>query len=528
MKVYEISYFKKKYPILYKFLSKFIPLSSVFLVLFVLFTWYFSIHYPNTIFFYVLFFIIIVLYFWWLIRWFEYIILLFVWYTRYKSYQRLNIENIFNNKATTKQEKILQKKYKKSNFKKDDIYHWVIIPTFQDPYSMLKDSFESIKKSNFDNKKIIITLAGEQADEENFRQIEKQFLSEYKDVFFYINTTLHPKWIEWELPWKGSNVTYSAKTTYKKILSFWLNEQQVIVSVMDSESIVQDKYFDVLTLEYCLTKPDMQDKTIYQPMLFLFNRFFSSPFFSKVIAVSTTFYILAASIKWIWTRAQAVQAQSLKSLIQTDFYSVETITEDGHQYYRTYCAFDWKFQVHPIYTYVLLEPVIGKTFFESMKLQYNQIKRWAHWVLDFPYIVLCFLENKRLPKLRTLYEIFRLFEVSVLWWSLQFILTMWTIYFSILWVKYILLLQVITFMSFIILIIVILITLLFLPWSSLKRKMDKIYEWWKYILYSFIIMWPLLFILNWLPALQAQIMILIWKPLWKFNVTKKYRDDSNC
>jgi dihydroxyacetone kinase-like predicted kinase len=58
---------------------------------------------------------------------------------------------------------------------------------------MLKDSFESIKNSTYDNKKIILTLAGEQADEENFKKIEQEFLKEYKDVFFYVNTTLHPK-----------------------------------------------------------------------------------------------------------------------------------------------------------------------------------------------------------------------------------------------------------------------------------------------------------------------------------------------
>jgi len=68
---------------------------------------------------------------------------------------------------------------------------------------------------------------------------------------------------------------------------------------LDSESIVQDRYFDFLVFEYCITEDDMKDKTIYQPMLFLFNRFFKSPFFSKVIAISTSFYILAASIKGI-------------------------------------------------------------------------------------------------------------------------------------------------------------------------------------------------------------------------------------
>jgi ABC-type multidrug transport system fused ATPase/permease subunit len=519
----EISYYKNKYPLAYKLLSKLIPFLSLFLIFLVLFSGYLSIFYPKSFWFIVLFIIIVSFYVWWLIRWFEYIFLLLTGYSRFKSYQKIIFENIFNEKPNSKVEQKFFSLYKNSSLKEKDIIHWVIIPTFQDPYEMLKDSFDSIKNSKFDNKKIIITLAWEQADEENFKNISEKILNEYKEKFLFINTTLHPKWIEGEIPGKGSNISYSAKQTYKKILDLGYKPEQVLVSVLDSESIVQDKYFQALTLEYCITEDNMKDKTIYQPMLFLFNRFFESPFFSKVVALATTFYILAASVKGVGARAQAVQAQSLKSLLETNFYSVETITEDGHQYYRTYCAFNGKFQIKPVYTYVLLEPVIWKNIFESIKLQYNQIKRWAHWVLDFPYIVLCFWENKqKLPKLRTLYEIFRLMEVSTLWSSLQFILFMWTIYFSIIGAQYANLLKYITFLSFIVLVFVLLITLFFLPWYKLS-KIYRIYEASKYILFSLTIMWPLLFVLNWLPALHAQMLILIWKPMGKFNVTKKYR-----
>jgi len=525
----EISYYKKKYPLLYKLFSKLIPFLSLVFIFFVLVSGYISVKYPKSFWFYFLFSIIIIFYIWWLIRGFEYIFLLLTGFSRYNSYQKINFENIFSSTPKNKQETLLFKKYERSTLKAEDIYHWVIIPTFKDPYLMLKDTFDSIKNSDFNNKKIIITLAGEEADKENFETIKDNFLRNYSDKFLFINTTLHPKWIEWELPWKGSNVTYAAKQTYRKILDLWLKPENILVSVMDSESIVQNTYFDALTLEYCLTKDEMRDKTIYQPMLFLFNRFFDSPFFSKVIALATTFYILAASIKWIWTRAQAVQAQSLKSLLGTNFYSVETITEDWHQYYRTYCVYNWKFRVHPVYTYVLLEPVIWKTLWESVKLQYNQIKRWAHWVLDFPYIILCFIDKKwKLPVLRTLYEIFRLLEVSVLWSSLQFILFMGTIYFSLIGFIYSSLLQLITFLWMIIMFIIIIITLLFLPWKSLNSKTKRYVEGFKYILYSFTIMGPLLFVLNWLPALHAQLMILFWKPMWKFNVTKKYRTDNKA
>ena len=523
--VYEISQFKKNNKRLWFIFSRIIPITSIFFLFLIIITWIYSFYKINTLLFYIFFWIIIIFYSWWLIRWFEYVILLILWYIRYKWYQKLNLLNIFNWNAKGKQEKIIYNQYLKSNKKIDDLYHWVIIPTFCDPYIMLKDSFESIKNSNYDNKKIILTLAWEQADEKKFKKIEERFLKEYSDIFFHVNTTLHPKWVDWELQGKGSNVTYAAKNTYKKILDLWIKEDDILVSVMDSESIIQDTYFNAISLEYCLTPQDMQDKTIYQPMLFLFNRFFSAPFFSKVISLSTTFYILAASIKWIWTRAQAVQAQSLKSLLQTDFYSVETITEDGHQYYRTYCAFNWKFQVKAVYTYVLLEPVIWQNLFESIKLQYNQIKRWAHGALDLPYIIICFFKNKKLPKLRTLYEIFWLMESSVLWSSLQFILFFWTVYFYILWWVYGGLMVKFWLLGFIILIILNIITLFFFPWDSLKSKRYKIYEASKYIFLSFTIMWPMLLVLSWLPALHAQMLILFWKPMWKFNVTQKYRNE---
>jgi len=67
----------------------------------------------------------------------------------------------------------------------------VIIPTFQDPYEMLEETFESIKISDFDNKKILITLAGEYADKDNFLQIKDKIFQKYANTFGYLNFTLH-------------------------------------------------------------------------------------------------------------------------------------------------------------------------------------------------------------------------------------------------------------------------------------------------------------------------------------------------
>jgi len=88
-----------------------------------------------------------------------------------------------------------------------------------------------------------------------------------------------------EIQGKGSNIKFAAKSTYKDILNI-VSKDKVLVHTLDSESIVQKNYFSAMTLEFCLTDCEKRHKTIYQPMLFLINRFFEAPYFSKIIALS--------------------------------------------------------------------------------------------------------------------------------------------------------------------------------------------------------------------------------------------------
>jgi len=271
--IVEISELKKKYPFLRNIFSKIIPLGSLILLFIVLIAWIIWIFNPHSWAFFVLSFIIIIFYVWWLIRWFEYIILLLTGLIRYKNFQKINLQNVFEWNPSTKLEAYFTDKLKKANLSYNEIYHWVIIPTYQDPIEMIIDSLNSIKNTNYDKKRLIVTLAGEEKDKENFEKIKKEIQNKFQNIFLDLNFTLH-KQIEGELPWKWSNVSYAAKTKHKEILKkVWKNsENRIIVSVLDSESILQDKYFDALTLEYLITPDDMKDKTIYQPMLFLTNR----------------------------------------------------------------------------------------------------------------------------------------------------------------------------------------------------------------------------------------------------------------
>ena len=49
------------------------------------------------------------------------------------------------------------------------IYHLLVLPTFQEPYEVLRETFSNLIKINYPLEKLIVVLAGEERDEENFK-----------------------------------------------------------------------------------------------------------------------------------------------------------------------------------------------------------------------------------------------------------------------------------------------------------------------------------------------------------------------
>ena len=80
-------------------------------------------------------------------------------------------------------------------------------------------------------------------------------------------------------------------------------------------------------------------------------------------------------------------AQSLQTLIDTDFWSVRTIVEDGHQFWRTYFRYDGDHQVFPVYVPVYQDAVLAKGYRRTLKAQFIQLRRWAWGASDVAYVI---------------------------------------------------------------------------------------------------------------------------------------------
>ncbi len=64
----------------------------------------------------------------------------------------------------------------------------------------------------------------------------------------------------------------------------------VLVTTLDADNKVDPAYFATLTYTYIST-PDRKYAS-YQPVIFFFNNFWQAPFFSKIVSLFNTFWIL--------------------------------------------------------------------------------------------------------------------------------------------------------------------------------------------------------------------------------------------
>jgi hypothetical protein len=143
----------------------------------------------------------------------------------------------------------------------------------------------------------------------------------------------------------------------------------------------------------------------------------------RVIATGNSFWNVVLSIRPHMIRNFSSHAQSMQALIDTDYWSVRTIVEDGHQFWRTYFRYDGKHEVYPIYLPIYQDAVLSSTYLKTLKAQFVQLRRWAWGASDVAYVAeKGFFTNNRVPKLDLTFKFLRLLEGHVSWATAPIIL----------------------------------------------------------------------------------------------------------
>lgn len=265
------------------------------------------------------------------------------------------------------------------------IYHLIIVPTYKEDVDILRSSLKSVISSSFPMENVVYVLATEERDKEQAEKNAEIIKREFAHRIGHFEAIMHPKDIPGEVIGKGGNITFAAKEIVKYFDAQKIPYENVVVTTMDSDHIMDKKYLADLTYKY-MTDPDPVHKS-FQPLPMFFNNIWDVPMANRLIAMGSSFWQLIVTTRPSRLRNFSAHAQSLEALVRVDFWSTKTIVEDGHQFWRSYYKFNGRHEVVPMYTPIYQDAVLAENFSSTVREQYLQKKRWSWGVSDIPYVM---------------------------------------------------------------------------------------------------------------------------------------------
>ena len=301
-----------------------------------------------------------------------------------------------------------------------ELIHAVIIATWNESREVLEPTIQSVLNSHYDMSKVIFVLAYEARGGPEVEARAKQLVSEYKEKFKYAMSTKHIDQ-PGELIGKGGNITYAGRELAKYLEKENIDPARVVVTTLDSDNRPHKNYLAALSYVFCAAPDPLH--VSFQPIAMYTNNIWDAPAPMRVIATGNSFWNVVLSMRPHLIRNFSAHAQSMKALIDTDFWSVRTIVEDGHQFWRSYLRYDGNYEVYPLYVPVYQDAVLLDTYRKTFKAQFVQLRRWAWGASDIAFIAEkgYFTPNK-VPKLDLTFKFLRLLEGHVSWATAPFIL----------------------------------------------------------------------------------------------------------
>jgi cellulose synthase/poly-beta-1,6-N-acetylglucosamine synthase-like glycosyltransferase len=294
------------------------------------------------------------------------------------------------------------------------LIHAVIIATVNESREVLEPTIQSVINADYDTKKMILVFAYEgragEPSEKRVHELIKLYGTHFKHAF----AVKHPANIPGEVIGKGGNVTYAGRELQKYLAQEAIDPKHVVVTTLDADNRPDRRYFAALSYLFCVVPNPL--KASFQPLPMFTNNIWDAPAPMRVIATGNNFFYIVLTQRPHLERNFSAHAQSMQALIEMDFWSVRTIVEDGHHFWRSYFAFDGDYRVYPLSIPIYQDAVLAKGYAKTLKAQFVQLRRWTYGASDIAYIAnQGFRRPTKAPKLDVLAKLLRTLEGHVSW-----------------------------------------------------------------------------------------------------------------
>jgi len=266
------------------------------------------------------------------------------------------------------------------------VRHVVIIPTYKEPLHILERTLNSLKVQELTPKQLIVVLAMEFKEDEKERLIKvKALKKEFEKVFGEFFVTVH-KLTFGEVVGKASNERFAAIWIKKNYIDKnKLDINYFTVTSCDADHKFHPKHFACLTYKF-LDNPKRYNH-FWQPGVLFYNNIWEIPAITRVQNTFSSIWNLSQLPRRDRLINQQNYSLSFKLLDEVGYWDPDKIPEDWGIFFKAYFKMQGKLEVEPIYLPLYADSAQSTTLFKTLRVQYEQLKRWAWGVSDDPWII---------------------------------------------------------------------------------------------------------------------------------------------
>jgi len=263
----------------------------------------------------------------------------------------------------------------------DKLKHLILIPTVSEGYEILSETIETIIKSSFPVKNILLVIGVEEVGEEKVKRTLEKIKGDYdKNNFPELMFFAHPKGILGEIVGVASpNRSWAAKHAVSKLLKEEKNINNYIFTTYDSDWKIHKEFLSRIAYEYLIDTKRFN--RFYETVVHLFsNNIWTVPLTSRIEANNVTLGMLS---NWTSGHLFSMPKESfscyscaLDTLIAADFWDT-TLIDDTVFYWRAFSAREGDFSERHFYIPIYGDATGGKNFINANQNLYKQLVRWG-------------------------------------------------------------------------------------------------------------------------------------------------------
>lgn len=293
------------------------------------------------------------------------------------------------------------------------IHHIIIIPTYKEPISTLRNTLDALSKQSFPLQNLHIMLSFEEREGETAINRAEKLTKEYKNTFGDLWTTYHPD-IEGEIKGKSSNTCWGAKQAKAMLVDQrGMNIEKITITSEDADAKFHHHYFANLTFSFLSSEKPFN--RIWQGGIVFYNNIWQVPSPVRVMASVfsvTQMYILMRKDRLV---NFSTYSTSLKHVDDIGYWDTDVIPEDYRLFFKSYFAKKGDFEVEPIFLPIYADAAQANGFWPTMVNQYEQLKRWAWGTSDDAYIIRQYILAEGLPFWDKTIRVAKVIEDHFLW-----------------------------------------------------------------------------------------------------------------